>query len=279
MIYYPILEKGFGVSVEKRDADYSMNGCHTHEHYEIFMVLEGSCRMNVYDKLYKLDAGDVALIKPGVSHYNFGLSEHKRLLVEFSDEYISSYFTDKAKNYLYECFDAEIMHLSEEMAQELWGLYNRMSGVISGDNADPMQRFLFLSRIIGEFSVAYRNCSEVNIVRPVCSDSAAVTRLNAITGYIAHNYTTISSLDEIAQECYISKSHMCRMFRAELGVSVVSYINTLKLRYACELLREDKLSMSEIASKCGFHSSQYFSRIFKKKQGITPQEYRKNPRG
>lgn len=280
MIYYPIFEKGFDANIIERGEDYAMSCCHTHEHYEIFMVIEGSCRMNVFDKLYEMKPGDVALIKPGISHYNFGQNKHKRLCVEFSDEYISSYFTGKAKSYLYECFEAEMMHLSERKVQELTQNCEKLLIELKGEapHTNPLISFLILSRIISEFTVAYKNCIETDLIRTEAPQGQSVNRLSTITGYIAHHFTTIDSLEEIAQACFVSKSHMCRIFRSELGVSVVSYINTLKLRYACELLRLDKLSTVEIARECGFNSSQYFSRIFRKMIKMTPQEYRRMTR-
>ena len=72
---------------------------------------------------------------------------------------------------------------------------------------------------------------------------------------------------------------MCRMFRRELGVSVVDYVNSVKLRHACDQLANTSMSIVDIAVECGFNSSQYFSRIFKTFSGCTPQQYRKRTKG
>jgi len=103
-------------------------------------------------------------------------------------------------------------------------------------------------------------------------------RLDSIHQYITENYTEKILLDNI---CFIfgtNKTTLCQDFKNVYKTTVVSYINELKIKEAKALLRENKLSVTEISEKLGFNSIHYFSRLFKKATGHTPKEYSKSIR-
>ncbi len=98
-------------------------------------------------------------------------------------------------------------------------------------------------------------------------------RIDAIHKYITENYTEKILLDNI---CFIfgtNKTTLCKDFKAEYGTTVLNYINSLKIREAKALLRENILSVTEISERLGFNSIHYFSRLFKKITGHSPKEY------
>ncbi len=98
-------------------------------------------------------------------------------------------------------------------------------------------------------------------------------RLEAIHNYITENYTEKILLDNI---CFIfgtNKTTLCKDFKSEYKTTVLNYINALKIREAKALLRQNKLSVTEISERLGFNSIHYFSRLFKKITGQSPKEY------
>ncbi|MBE7033323.1 MAG: helix-turn-helix domain-containing protein [Ruminococcaceae bacterium] len=104
------------------------------------------------------------------------------------------------------------------------------------------------------------------------------SRIEAIHQYITENYTEKILLDNI---CFIfgtNKTTLCQDFKNEYKTTVVNYINSLKVKEAKALLRENKLSVTEISEKLGFNSIHYFSRLFKRMTGHTPKEYTKSIR-
>jgi len=104
------------------------------------------------------------------------------------------------------------------------------------------------------------------------------SRIEAIHQYITENFTEKILLDNI---CFIfgtNKTTLCQDFKNEYKTTVVNYINLLKVKEAKALLRENKLTVTEISEKLGFNSIHYFSRMFKKVTGHTPKEYSKSIR-
>ena len=94
--------------------------------------------------------------------------------------------------------------------------------------------------------------------------------------YINENCCTKDILSEdMTSLCGISYSYFRRIFVNFMGITPKKYIISLKISKACELLSENKLSMSEIAERCGFGESYFFSRQFKEYMGISPKEYQK----
>ena len=94
--------------------------------------------------------------------------------------------------------------------------------------------------------------------------------------WIEENYRQKFSLDALAAELGKSRSYLSRRFHAETGEHIHNYLNTLRLRRACELLRHSALPVNEIAGQVGFSEVTYFISSFKKGIGETPLQYRKN---
>ncbi|HDG1707591.1 TPA: helix-turn-helix transcriptional regulator [Kluyvera ascorbata] len=99
---------------------------------------------------------------------------------------------------------------------------------------------------------------------------------SSVMFWIEENYRQKFSLDALAQELGKSRSYLSRRFHAETGENIHDYLNTIRLRRACELLLHSALPVSEIASQVGFSEVTYFISSFKKGIGETPLQYRKN---
>ena len=97
--------------------------------------------------------------------------------------------------------------------------------------------------------------------------------------YIDFHYMEPLSLDSLAARFSVNKNYLSSRFHRETGVTVTDYINRIRVLRATGLLRSSSLSVHQVAEQCSFADSNYFTRIFKKIQGITPNEFRKsNPR-
>lgn len=98
--------------------------------------------------------------------------------------------------------------------------------------------------------------------------------ISKIKEYIDINYLDNISLDILSKKYYINKFYLTRLFKNTYGVTINNYINNKKITKAKELLRFSDLSINNISKECGFIDSNYFSRIFKQIESISPNEYR-----
>jgi AraC-like DNA-binding protein len=98
---------------------------------------------------------------------------------------------------------------------------------------------------------------------------------NIIQQYIEMHFDDkMLSLESIADFLGLSVGYLCRQFKKQSGTTVASTIQNLRIREACRLLRSTKLSVKEIVSKIGYMDHSSFSRSFKARMGMSPQEYR-----
>ncbi len=96
--------------------------------------------------------------------------------------------------------------------------------------------------------------------------------------FIRQNYTKRITLTQIAAYCSVSPQHMIRLFRSTLHVTPIQYINRLKIAHSKELMRTTGLSVKEIADEIGFESPYYYSRLFKKVEGVYPTAFKERIR-
>lgn len=97
--------------------------------------------------------------------------------------------------------------------------------------------------------------------------------IHAVYQYIFENYNTKITLDNLCFLFAMNKTSLCRNFKQEFGMTVLEFINSLKIREAKSLLRSGKYSNTEISEKLGFASIHYFSRMFKIHTGLSPSDY------
>lgn len=91
---------------------------------------------------------------------------------------------------------------------------------------------------------------------------------------ITENLSVEMSREELARRAFISPDYLTKLFKKETGMSLSEYIIQKRILLAQQLLSSTSMSIVEISQKAGFSYSSYFVRIFKKKVGMTPQQYR-----
>ncbi|MDE5862025.1 MAG: AraC family transcriptional regulator [Ruminococcus sp.] len=86
------------------------------------------------------------------------------------------------------------------------------------------------------------------------------------------------SVEEICYNMNISRTYFHRLYKLAFGVTYIQDVIENRLKYACELLKNTDLSISEIAEKCGYETDSYFMRQFRQYRNCTPSEYRRKSR-
>ena len=101
-------------------------------------------------------------------------------------------------------------------------------------------------------------------------------RVQKVKNYISKNYMDEVRLATLADIAGMSPSAFSRFFKLRTGRTLSEYIIDLRLGYACRMLVDSTNSISEISYACGFNNMSNFNRIFKKKKGCSPSEFREN---
>ncbi|MCU6794123.1 helix-turn-helix domain-containing protein [Paenibacillus sp. WQ 127069] len=98
--------------------------------------------------------------------------------------------------------------------------------------------------------------------------------VSLIEKYIQEHYTQDLGLEQIADEMGVSVKYVSRVFKDKTGVYLTDYINQVRIEKAKELLTRTEMKVNDIAESIGIHSRTTFLRVFKKVEGISPNEYR-----
>lgn len=97
--------------------------------------------------------------------------------------------------------------------------------------------------------------------------------------YMRNNYDKDISLEDISKIVNMTVVSFSRFIKKRTGKTFIDSLNDIRLGHASRLLIDTRLSIAEISSKCGYNNLSYFNRIFKKKHGCTPKEFRENHSG
>ncbi len=96
----------------------------------------------------------------------------------------------------------------------------------------------------------------------------------ALKEYIGNHFMYPITLDDLCKVVPVSHQHLCRMFKEALGMRPMEYINGVRIEMAKSLLIYSDFSVREVGEKCGFQNTNYFGRVFKAHEHMTPLEYR-----
>ena len=104
--------------------------------------------------------------------------------------------------------------------------------------------------------------------------SPAVPRLRVAIAHVAKYYLRRISEAEVARMCEMSPSRFCREFKAAFGVTFVEYVAAQRMLHAKRLLANPTMPVGDVAMAVGFNDPSYFTRVFRKQEGVSPSEYR-----
>lgn len=110
------------------------------------------------------------------------------------------------------------------------------------------------------------------------AESRDLLRIGEAMAHIETHYVDNMTLADLARLSHLSTRHFSRVFAACVGCAPMAYLLQIRVRRAAELLRHTDNTITDIAMKCGFSDSNYFTRCFRKFMATTPNQYRHGSR-
>lgn len=120
----------------------------------------------------------------------------------------------------------------------------------------------------------YSHCAEMQHAPANRSEHVIQIRMQKMLGFIHEHYPEDISLRDIAASSSISKSEASRCFQSCLHTSPISYLLRYRVEKAMQLLQNNSETVEAISYECGFSSSAYFCKVFRRQTGMTPNQYR-----
>lgn len=154
---------------------------------------------------------------------------------------------------------------------KVYGMLDTLSSVKDGFYA--VQQFLTILYELSRCENA-RTLASSSYARVTVEDDSR--RILKVKNFISKNYMDELRLPELASLAGMSSSAFSRFFKLHTGRNISEYIIDLRLGYAARMLVDTAKSISEIGFDCGFNNLSNFNRIFKKKKGCSPSEFRES---
>ena len=104
--------------------------------------------------------------------------------------------------------------------------------------------------------------------------SEVIKQARQMKAYVEKHCVQDLKLEDLSHHFGYSQGHICRLFKNQLGLGFVDCLTVARLRIAKRLLRQTHIPIYEIAVRSGFNFRDYFFKVFKKAEGVTPRKYR-----
>ena len=145
---------------------------------------------------------------------------------------------------------------------------------------DSFYSLIKLLIILHELSIdkGMRELSTGQFAANVMHQHSSDESLGRVMDYLSRHYSEVIRLSEVAEMVNMSESSFCRFFKQHTSKSFIDFLTDIRLGAASRALIDSSLSIAEIGYDCGFNKLSNFNRIFKKKKGVTPSEFRDNYR-
>lgn len=131
---------------------------------------------------------------------------------------------------------------------------------------------LICEKLMALLSHIMLDCESTDADRPLPLKAHTVAEVKK---YLDGHFTQKMDLDTLAHLFFIDKYYLTRRFKQQYGITINTHLQNLRITYAKQLLRFSYKSIEAIAAECGIEDPNYFARLFKKIEGISPGEFRR----
>ena len=242
---------------------------HSHNFYEVFLMIKGCALHRVNGKEEKISEGQLLFIR------DFDIHDYSSVDGSYF-EFVNLAFSRETLNSLYDYLgkalpikklvNADFPPTAFLSNHEKEKLFFALTNTIQSDNKETV--ILKTRMLIAEIFTSYfLNFSEKNLEIPLWLE-ITVEKMKNPNNFILGT----ERMFELANK---SREHTSRSMKRYYNTTVSNFVNDLKLNYSAKLLLSSNLSVIDIAYESGFENISWFYKMFEKKYKITPHKYRK----
>lgn len=220
----------------------------------IIYITDGSGKLTVGDKVIPFGKNEVFAIPPETELNTASETGYQRIMIRIGSTDILSQFDGVTK----------VSDNHTKDVRNLITMLNRECAVYNPSHAEYIDRLMQLIVTL----IAMLNIKE--------SDRPYVERIeNMLTSNVSNSAFVLDSIYSVAPD--FTKDYVRRIFKQKTGFTPKAYLNNLRIKKAKELLldKKAKYNVKQTAIACGFNDQYYFSRMFKRATGISPDRYKR----
>ncbi len=251
---------------------------HCHDFIEIVIILKGKGHFLINGTEIPITEGNVLLLNPGTYHKSIPAPSHT--LTECYLAFTDVEFVNTPKNFIPLFHGQKILgKLPEKTKKEIFQLCGAMN---QESQSRKTGRYLMLKAYLIQILCLLlrfdqqEDLSDEHHMQGYEFKSPNKTYVvQQIIKYMEAHYREKISLDQIAENMYLSPFYISKLFKSETGDTPINYLISLRMEKAKELLdRNPALSIQEAAAQVGYEDAYHFSKLFKKYYGLSPMYYK-----
>ncbi len=220
--------------------------------YALNIVTEGSATLRIYGREYALERGDIFFAFPAVLYYLDASEDFKYIYISFMGSAAAQVLSRCSITHENPVYNGYTF---------LCPMFESAIRRITNTNAN-----MLTESILG-YTLSFFDKAEGEEDSRKSTDSV----FESIVNYVDHHYRESDmSLGRLADTFSYTEKYLSSLFKKNMQIGFISYLNNLRIQYANELIDKGEQSISEIATACGYSDYSYFARVFKKRTGKTP---------
>jgi len=252
---------------------------HTHDFYEMNIVLGGTGIHQIEDNCFSAERGDVFVIPPMVAHAYYNTEQLEVYHVIFKNSFIKENYEEASKmpGYLKlmeiepflreRCTEEMFLHLSSAQIAEIQSdlRFIERKSMFDQLNLLPLHKHTTWKLIYHlSYLLEKQNENEKNHTK----EKYRYQILDTLE-YLSQHYSEKLSINDLATRVYLSRSTFLRSFDAVCGCSPMQYLKRYRVQKAIELSGASTLSKTEIAHSCGFYDLSHMERSLKERAALS----------
>ena len=239
---------------------------HSHEYFEIELIVEGSGYQILNGERYPLCPGTFYLLTPEDIHSVHPDGAFTNYNISFEEEFFSDSF---AFERLMSCHGKLVLLTGEDLERTMTLIK------LLHDEAECRklpQTHAYMQSLLNCILIEFLRLSETNNVQS--TDGS----MRQVLFYILRHFREPITMELVAGQAHLSTSYFCKAFKRTTGQCFTDYLTDMRVRFAARLLQSTNIAVTDVCYQSGFNSFSSFSRTFKKQYGITPSAFRQQNR-
>lgn len=247
---------------------------HKHNFFLVVLITKGTGTHEIDFKTYDVKRGAIYLLQPGQTHYWELSPDIEGYIFFHSREFFDLYFsTIKISSFPFysSTQNPPYLFLKEE---QLGAIQNQFSGIHTEHNSANAFRF---HRICNRICLLYMELSDIYLsgnFNEILQNNHYSVQVQKLEALIEEHFRDLKSPSEYANRMFMTAKHLNRITMTMLGKTTTQLITERLMLEAKQELLHSSEDISHIAATLGYNDYSYFSRIFKKYNGITPRQFR-----
>jgi AraC-like DNA-binding protein len=187
-----------------------------------------------------------------------------RSTLQYLNEYYNSQYADKTDWRL----QFNQYHFNNDA--DLTDLINKLIRICSSSD---LSRDIYADLNMKELLIRILQSQHLQLIAAERDTNSNNSRLHFVLHYINEHLTENISIDTLCRKAYLSRNIFFKWFKDQFGITPLQYINRERLKLAKQLLADRNNSVGQVSMLCGFNDTNYFIRLFRSAEGITPGTY------